>query len=98
MLSQSYIILRIQRLEGKQCRSRWGGSLWATSSRSTLFANSVIFVSGTYTENQYDSTDKLQDTEAKLHVVKTFKWFNQILAAMSMLNATVLKFYVSVPS
>ena len=43
MLSQSYyIILRIQRLEGKQCRSRWGGSLWATSSRSTLFANSAI--------------------------------------------------------
>ena len=46
MLSPSYIILRIQRLEGKQCRSRWGGSLWATSSRSTLFANSAIFVTG----------------------------------------------------
>ena len=27
MLSPSCIILRIQRLEGKQCRSRWGGSL-----------------------------------------------------------------------
>ena len=27
MLSPSYIILRIQRLEGKQCRSRRGGSL-----------------------------------------------------------------------
>ena len=26
MLSPSYIILRIQRLECKQCRSRWGGS------------------------------------------------------------------------
>ena len=46
MLSPSYIILRIQRLEGKQCRSRWGGSLWATSSRSMLFANSAIFVTG----------------------------------------------------
>ena len=46
MLSPSYIILRIQRLEGKQCKSRWGGSLWATSSRSTLFANSAIFVTG----------------------------------------------------
>ena len=29
----------------KQCRSSWGGSSWATSSGSTLFANSVIFVS-----------------------------------------------------
>ena len=46
--SPSYFILRIQRLEGKQCRCRWGGSFWATSSRSTLFANSAIFVSGTY--------------------------------------------------
>ena len=46
MLSPCYIILRIQKLEGKQCRSRWGGSLWATSSRSTLFANSAIFVTG----------------------------------------------------
>ena len=46
MLSPSYIILRTQRLEGKQCRSRWGGALWATSLRSTLFANSAIFVTG----------------------------------------------------
>ena len=46
MWGPCYIILRIQRLEGKQCRSRWGGSLRATSSRSTLFANSAIFVSG----------------------------------------------------
>ena len=46
MISPWYIILRIQRLKGKQCRSRWGGSLWATSSRSTLFANSAIFVTG----------------------------------------------------
>ena len=42
----SYTILRIQRLEDKQCRSWWGGSWWATSSRSTLFANSAIFVTG----------------------------------------------------
>ena len=47
MLSPSYIILRIQRLVGQQCRSRWGGSFWATSSRPTQFANSAIFVSGT---------------------------------------------------
>ena len=47
MFSPSYIILRIQIQGSKQCRSRWGGSLWATSSRSTLFANSDIFVSGT---------------------------------------------------
>ena len=46
MLSPSYILLRNQILEGKQCRSGWGGSLWATSSRSTLSANSAIFVSG----------------------------------------------------
>ena len=46
MVSPSYIILRIQRLEGKQCRSGWGGSSWATSSRSTLFANSAVLVSG----------------------------------------------------
>ena len=43
MLNPCYITLRIHRLEGKLCRSRWGGSLWATSSRSTLFANSAIF-------------------------------------------------------
>ena len=43
MVSPSYIILRIQRLAGKQYRSWWGGSSWATSSRSTLFANSAIF-------------------------------------------------------
>ena len=42
MISPSYIILRTQRLEGKQCRSRLGGSLQATSSRSTLFANSLF--------------------------------------------------------
>ena len=46
MLSPSYIILRTQRLECKQCRSRWGGSSWATSSRTMLFANLPIFVSG----------------------------------------------------
>ena len=40
----NYIILRIQRLEGKRCRSRWSGSLWATSSKSMLFANSAVFV------------------------------------------------------
>ena len=48
MLSPSHTILRIQRLEGKPCRCRWGGSFWATSSRSTLFANSAVFVSGTW--------------------------------------------------
>ena len=47
MRSPNYIILRVQRLVGKQCRSRWGGSRWGTSSRSTLFANSAVFVSGT---------------------------------------------------
>ena len=45
------IILKIQRLEGKQCRSRWGGSWWATSSISTLFANSALYVSGTWRVN-----------------------------------------------
>ena len=44
ILSPSYIILRIQILGSKQCRNRWGGLLWATSSRSKLFANSAIFV------------------------------------------------------
>ena len=42
ILSPSYIIFRIQRLEGKQCRSRWRGSLWATSSRSMLFVNQLF--------------------------------------------------------
>ena len=52
MLSPRYIILKIQRLGGKQCRSRWGGSLlWATSSRRTLFENSAIFVSCTLRVN-----------------------------------------------
>ena len=51
MLSPCYIILRAQRLEGKQCRSRWGGSLWAISTISTLFVNSAFFVSGTYRVN-----------------------------------------------
>ena len=47
MFCPSYIILRIQRQKGKQCRSRRGGSLWATSLRSMLFAKSAIFDSGT---------------------------------------------------
>ena len=55
MVSPSFIILRIQRLEDKQCRSRCGGSFLATSSRSALFANSAMLVSGTYRvkERQY---------------------------------------------
>ena len=51
MLSPCYIILRIQRQEDKQYRSRWGGSSWATSSRSLLFANSAIFISGSQRVN-----------------------------------------------
>ena len=38
------LILKIQRLEGKQCRSRWGGSLRATSFESIQFAKSNIFI------------------------------------------------------
>ena len=34
MLSPSYIILRIRRLDGKQYRSRWGGPLWGKQYRS----------------------------------------------------------------
>ena len=40
------IMLKIQRLEGKHCRSRWDGSLWAVSSESAVFANSAIVVFG----------------------------------------------------
>ena len=42
---RNYIKLKIHgRLEGKQCRARWSGSLlWVASSRSTLFANFIIF-------------------------------------------------------
>ena len=47
-LSLSYIILSFKRLEHKQCSSRWGGSSWATSSSSTLFANSAIFIICSY--------------------------------------------------
>ena len=43
MFHPSYIILKILRLEGKQCETNWGGSKRATSSGSTLFANSRIF-------------------------------------------------------
>ena len=32
MLSPSYTILRTETLRGQQCRSRWGGLSWATSS------------------------------------------------------------------
>ena len=42
MLSPSYIILKIQRLEGKQCTQNE-----PLSSRSTKFAKSASFVSGT---------------------------------------------------
>ena len=42
ILSPSCIILRIQRLKDKQCRSRWGGSSWATSSRSTQLFSSLL--------------------------------------------------------
>ena len=43
---KSKLQLRIKRLAGKQYRSKWGGLLWATSSRSALFANSAIFIFG----------------------------------------------------
>ena len=39
-------MLKIQRQEGKHCRSRWDGSLWAVSSGSAVFANSAIVVFG----------------------------------------------------
>lgn len=40
----SYTILRIQRSEGKRCRSRKGGLLWAISSGSLLFENPAILI------------------------------------------------------
>ena len=46
-----YIILKIQTLEGKKCRFRWGGSLWVTSYESTLFANLSNFAFGTLKVN-----------------------------------------------
>ena len=50
--SKLYHIENSKTIEDKQCRSGWGGSLWATSSRATLFANSAIFVSGTSRVNK----------------------------------------------
>ena len=32
----------LQKQLGKQCKSRWGGSLWAASSGSILFTNSIL--------------------------------------------------------
>ena len=43
--------LRLQRLEGKHCRSRWDGSLLAILSGSTVFANSGIVVFGALRAN-----------------------------------------------
>ena len=91
MLSPSNIILRIQRLKGKQCRSRWGGSLWATSSRSTLFAKSGICVSGTQRVKNPATGQKIGynqaifiysvtrcDLENGVHVARAkIKWFSQ---------------------
>ena len=54
MLSPSYIIFGVQRHEGKQCRSRWGGSWWATLSISTQFANLAIFVSIIYQKRSWN--------------------------------------------
>ena len=51
MFSPSYIALRILRLSGKQCGSRWSGSLWATSSRSMLFANSAMLKEFIWTDS-----------------------------------------------
>ena len=50
-LSSNYTMLKIKRLEGKHCRSRWDSSLWAVSSGSAVFANSAIVVFGTLRVN-----------------------------------------------
>ena len=68
MWSPSYITLRIQRLEGNQCRSRWGGSLWATSLRSMLFANSAIFISGKSLSNNFIKLTMLWKTGPRVKV------------------------------
>ena len=44
MFHSSFIILKIQRQEGKQYRPRWAATLWAAASGSKLFAISTIFV------------------------------------------------------
>ena len=43
-----YTILRIQRLEGKQCRARTGDSSKAPSSESALLASSAVFILAYY--------------------------------------------------
>ena len=67
--------MSIQRLDDKQRRSWWGGSIWATSSRSTLFANSAISVSGTYKEfSRTNSNSVLPDSisiESCFHCTST---------------------------
>ena len=65
-----------ERLEGKQCRLRWGGSLWATSSRSILFANSAIFVTSCRKKLFAGCTNGNWADAFK-------KWFNQSLSILN---------------
>ena len=67
------LIQAIRRLDGKQCRSRWGGSLWATSSRSTLFANSAFFISGTWRVKEKLVLIRLQGFAVLAGVVSQFR-------------------------
>ena len=80
-----YIILRIQRLKGKQCRSRWGGSSWATSSRPMLFANSAIFVSGAQRVKQFTDVGRHWPIKETPNVVCYFAW-----GACSRMQSTLL--------
>ena len=52
---------KIQRIEGKQCRSRWGGSSWATSSGSTLFTNSAKQIYCDYSDTSNINILQLDD-------------------------------------
>ena len=61
--------------ELKQWRTRWGGSLWATSSGSTLFAKSNFIISGTSrVNNNYksDATKQQSNSEYKIWAI----WFS----------------------
>ena len=84
MLSPSYIIFRIQRLEVKQCRSRWGGSSWATLSRATLLANSAIFVSGTQRINVEIQCTFSPANSQVLSVTQDILWFIREVYRLSM--------------
>ena len=101
---QALSLFIMWRLEGEQCRFRWGGSSWATSSEPTLFVKSVIFrykrvfiAHNLSVPNSWCDLNTVEK-DVKLQVIHLFsyqclklKWLSKILTAFHYHSPDVLE-------